>query len=381
MTLNLKTLIDPSETLQIERYIRLALTRAALPEYRSTIEGISTPTINESKPLYKVIAKLISPFCTQEAGGFETVHRVSQHQIEALITTELNQFNGLFCGIEASPVSTVKSRRSCILSESAIVYPEIDSTGVLHSEVSIHRQGTTGKIHRYVQEDGRTIWMGHLSSGTSDPDIFPYNRNCFLEVVSGDESIVNPQTDISFWDANFDCTDRVNAKLGMESTLEILLEFTKTHPVQFIIPAVRVRKCRYADRPFANNQLHKGGIEQIAESMIATCPNGMQIEAIDSDGLFVISDGAIHFLLPNQSSNPVESIVQMQWKQYKAFSPNVLLDHKPIRVQLDGQRYAFHNFMDFKGSIGVIANSWYDSNRLRAEEIGLMDYLINRTNL
>ena len=44
------------------------------------------------------------------------------------------------------------------------MYPEIGSTGVLHSEVSIQSQGTTGKMHRYLQQDGQVIWTGHLSS-------------------------------------------------------------------------------------------------------------------------------------------------------------------------------------------------------------------------
>ena len=381
MTLNLKTVIEPADTLTIERYIRLALTRAALPEHQSTIEGISMPTFYEPKPLYKVIAKLLSPFCTQEAGGFETVHRVSQRQIEALLTGEINQFEGLVCGIEASRISTVQSSRNPILSESAIVYPEMGSLGVLHAEELIQTQETKGKMNRYVQDDGRTIWMGHLSSGTSDPDVFPYNRQCLLDVVSGGGSIMNPSTDVSFWDANFDCTDQVITKLGIESTLEILLGFTKKHAVQCIIPAVRVRKCRYAERPFANNQLHKGGIEQLAESMIATCPRDMKVAAIDTDGLFVLSEGSIRFLLPNQSPHRLDSITDMQWQQYNAFSPNVILDHKPIRVQLEDHRYAFHNFMDFKGSIGVVATSWYDPNQLREEEIAFMDYLISRTNL
>ena len=59
-----------------------------------------------------MIAKLLSPFCTQEAGRFETTHRVSQNKIEAMIATELNQFHGLVCGIEASR-SIVPSNRSC----------------------------------------------------------------------------------------------------------------------------------------------------------------------------------------------------------------------------------------------------------------------------
>ena len=379
MTLNLKTVIEPADTFKIERYIRRALTRAALPEYRSTIDGITAPKFNEPKPLSKVIAKILSPFCTQEAGGFETAHTVSQHKIEALIAAELTEFNGLVCGIEASIDSTVQSNRTCILSESAIVYPQIGSSGVLESELPIQSQGTTGKMHRYVQEDGRTMWMGHLSSGTSDPDVFPYNRQCLLDVVSGaipfHNTVFNPTTDISFWDANFDCTDMVNAKLCMESTLEILLEFTKMHPIQFISPAVRVRKCRYADRPFANNQLHKGGIEQIAESMIATCPRGIHISAIDSDGLFVLSEGGIHFLLLNQSSKRLDSIMDMRWQRHDSFSPEVVLDHKPIRVDLGGQKYIFHNFMDFKGSIGVAATSWYDPNRLREEEVAFMNFI------
>ena len=56
MTLDLKTAIEPADTLNIEAYIRRALTHAALPEYRSTIAGISTPTFNQPKPLCKVIA-------------------------------------------------------------------------------------------------------------------------------------------------------------------------------------------------------------------------------------------------------------------------------------------------------------------------------------
>jgi hypothetical protein len=221
--------------------------------------------------------------------------------------------------------------------------------------------------------------MGHLRSGTSDPELFPYNRQCFLDVVSGHVSLDNltfdPTKDISFWDANFDCTDLINTKFGMESTIEILLNFTNIHAVQFIIPTVRVRKCRFAERPFANNQIQKGGIEQIAESMIATCPRGSHVAAIDSDGLFVLSEGSIYLLLPKQVPIRIDSIASMQWKQYHAFSSAILLDHKPIRVQVDGQQYAFHNFMDFKGVIGVMGTSWYDSNRLSEEEIAFMDYL------
>ena len=80
------------------------------------------------------------------------------------------------------------------------------------------------------------------------------------------------------------------------------------HSIQCIIPAVRVRKCRFAERPFANNQLHKGGIEQIAESMIATCPRGMNVSALDSDGVFVLSEGSIQFLLPKSISQTSDSI-------------------------------------------------------------------------
>ena len=161
----------------------------------------------------------------------------------------------------------------------------------------------------------------------------------------------------------------------MESSLEILLDFTRNHAVQLIIPAVRVRKYRFAERPFANNQLHKGGIEQIAESMIATCPREMNISALDSDGVFVLSEGSIQFLLPNQSPKRVDSIPDMQWKRHESFSSEVILDHKPIRVNLGGQNYAFHNFMDFKGSVGISATSWYEPNRIRAEETAFMHFL------
>ena len=100
----------------------------------------------------------------------------------------------------------------------------------------------------------------------------------------------------------------VNQKLDMPLTLEILLDFTKEHLVQFVIPAVRVRKERIANKPMDNNQLHKGGIEQIAESMIATCPRGMFVASLDSDGLFVLSKGIIKELLPNEHPRVIEKL-------------------------------------------------------------------------
>ena len=51
MKLDFKTVIEPADTLKIEQYIRRALIRSALPQYRSTIETIITPTLHESKPL------------------------------------------------------------------------------------------------------------------------------------------------------------------------------------------------------------------------------------------------------------------------------------------------------------------------------------------
>ena len=383
--------INPIDAQIIFKYIRESLIDAALPSYRSTVErvaqDISLPT--ETKILGKVLAKILGPFRTQECGGFVKKTEISQKTIEDKFLKELREFNGLICGIEASTNTILQQKeqpkqpkpRNWILSKSAIVYPLLTSKfSTLSSVQKITKYDTKGTLYRYMERGKRHVWMGHLSSGTSDPDVFPNNRELFLKVLSGEMSNdtggFDASNDISFWDVNFDCTDMVNQKLDMDSTLEQLLDFTKEHLVQFVIPAVRVRKERIANKPMDNNQLHKGGIEQIAESMIATCPRDMFVASLDSDGLFVLSKGIIKELLPNEHPRVIEKIEDMNWKQYDSFSDHILLDHKPICVQFGKNKYLFRNFMDFKGDIGVIDESWYCRQKLQQAEDALIEFLI-----
>ncbi|MBM75912.1 MAG: hypothetical protein CMK59_10970 [Proteobacteria bacterium] len=378
--------INSSEAKHILEHIRTSLIEATLPEYRATVEkvahNVSPPT--EPKILGKVLAKILGPFRTQGCGGFITACQVSQKDIEDTLTKELRDFEGLICGIEASTNTVLQQKkqpRDLILSNSAIVYPLLTSRFTNLSSVrKTSKYKTKGILYRYMEDGKPHVWMGHLSSGTSDPEIFPNNRQLFRDVISGnmfnDVGQFDLGNDISFWDVNFDCTDRVNQKLGMPSTLEILLQFTIDHPVQFVIPAVRVRKERIANRPMANNQIHKGGIEQIAESMIATCPRGISVKSLDSDGLFVLSEGVIQELILNEKPRVIETVPSMNWKQYDSFSDHILLDHKPIRVQFGENKYLFRNFMDFKGDIGVIDKSWYCPEKLQKEEDALIAFLI-----
>lgn len=383
MTVNPHLIIEPAASLQISTYLQAAMLRAALPAHRSDVLEVigKMPVVKDPKKLGKVLAKLLGPFRTQAAGGFQIAHPVSQRSVEKQLLNELFEFDGMVCGIEASTSTVIqgkKRKRPWILSEAAIVYPQPASLpSVLSTAQTIRTTHTKGTVHRYTAPDRPDLWMGHVDSGTSDPEKFPHNRSFFLDVMRGcfDGCALDANTDISFWDVNFDCTDKVNQKLRLPSTIEMLLDFTKQNAVQFIMPAVRVRKLRIAEQPFANNQLHKGGIEQIAESMIATCPQGMKIEALDKDGLYVLSEGTIQLLQLNRDAELVHSVDEMTWTQYESFSSEIMLDHKPIRVALGGHSYTFHNFMDFKGDIGIMNVCWYDGEKLAKEELDFMTFL------
>ena len=375
--------INPIDIQTIFEHIRKSLIDAALPSYRATVErvgqNVTLPT--ETKILGKVLAKILGPFRTQECGGFVTKHEISQKIIEDKFLEELREFDGLICGIEASTNTVLQQKGypcNWILSKSAVVYPPLTSKNATLSSVQKITNGETkGTLYRYMERNKPNVWMGHLSSGTSDPKVFPKNRKLFLKLLSGeisnDTGGFDASNDISFWDVNFDCTDMVNQKLGMDLTLEELRKFTIAHPVQFVIPAVRVRKARIDNKPMDNNQLHKGGIEQIAESMIATCPRGASVASLDSDGLFVLSEGIIQEVLPNENPRDIKN---MNWKQYDSFSDHILLDHKPVCVQFGENKYLFRNFMDFKGDIGVRDESWYCPSKLQQAEDSLIEFLI-----
>ena len=146
--------------------------------------------------------------------------------------------------------------------------------------------------------------------------------------------------------------------------------------VQFVLPRVRVTKTRFGNRPFANNQMHKG-YTQIAESMISVVPNHLLVQALDEDGLVVVRNGSIwiHHLGDLISESELSEI---DWVCQNAFSDSVLLDHKPLYCSIGAEAYQFHNWMDFGGSKGIREKSWYDETLLLQEEEKFMMYLKQR---
>ena len=388
--LNMQQSIHPKQHQFIFQTIKDCLLPACKEPYIQIIQQQNKPHIPYPIALGDLLCRLIRPFNTQLAGGFALRDDISQQSVDERFTRFIDKFQGILCGIEASPHTIIHSRntsKSFILAEEGIVYPKHRTD--IFSLSSTMRVSLSGydrqfmRVHRCVQHhtDGKTqtMWLGHISSGTSDANKYPHNCKAFIDAVSGKimlgTNLYNPVSDISFWDANFDCTDAVNTRLHLPSSIENMLACTTTQPIQIIIPAVRVRKYRFPLRPFFNNQIHKGG-EQIAESMVATCPAGVSIKALDDDGLFVLVEGKIFHLLPNQSPIPVSTIKDMHFKLYHAFSAQVWLDHKPIFVQMGETTYSFHNFFDFKGKQGLVSDFWYDVDQLEIQEQRLAERLL-----
>lgn len=388
--LNMQQSIHPKHHTSIFTIIKDCLVPACKTPYTNMVQQQKKPHIPYPLALGDLLCRLIRPFNTQLAGGFAIQDDISQQSVEEKFQRFIDKFHGILCGIEASPHTIIHSKntaKSFILADEGIVYPQNRTdTFSLSSTMRISLSGYDRqfmRVHRCVQHhpDGntQTMWLGHISSGTSDANKFPHNCNAFIDAVSGKTMLgthsYNPTSDISFWDANFDCTDAVNTMLHLPSSIEHMLASTTTQPIQIIIPAVRVRKYRFPLRPFFNNQIHKGG-EQIAESMVATCPAGVSVKALDNDGLFVLVGGKIFHLLPHQSPLPVPRIADMQFQLYHAFSTQVWLDHKPILVQMGETTYNFHNFFDFKGTQGLVSDFWYDVDKLRIQEQLLAERLL-----
>ena len=344
--------------------------RAAHARGRTQLEALAPPALDGllGKPLSKVLSKLLTPFETQELGGFAVRQRYTRAGASAHLRRRICAFDGLTLGIEASLASCVTDIPQFCRSnhqQEAVVY---SPDGVLHPavECSDPRRLTW---NRYTRAGRADLFLFHSESGTMDPAKAGPNRSLFFRVLRGDAGppSYHPHTQVSFWDVNVDMTGSktVPAIPDEPTTHELALDHTRTHPVQFILPAVRVHKCRVACRPFANNQIHKGGIEQQAESMVAVAPAHWSVEALDEQGIFVFRGGHIYRLRPGVAPEEIPTPDQMQWHDHPAFSPAVFLDHAPIAVRLNDQSYQFWNFMDICSSKGVGA-AWYERPALAA---------------
>ena len=129
-----------------------------------------------------------------------------------------------------------------------------------------------------------------------------------------------------------------------------------------MIPRIRVQKKRYARRPFQNNQIIKGeGAPYCAESMIAVVPLGASVETV-SDHPFAPKE--IPILIIDEKGRHHDG----EFLEKRSFSDDIWLDHVPIIVCINGNNYAFHNFMDFQGVRGIGGEKYNEEKLLDAEE-------------
>ena len=364
--------VSEQQIQEIFAQAKAQLKNAIKPEHEDKLKSISMPTPKHNV-LTSVLSEILHVFCTQKIGGFITNQKRTRAEVHTMIQSEIQDEHQLVFGIESEGNSVLN--QGTYLHHNEVVVYKSKNAGVVSEVQSIgFNKKQKVKVHTYTSETHPQIWICHMSSGTSDPKKYPNNRQNFLDSVCGQvaQIPIDIKNDISFWDANFDVTGNIQDD---RPTIPMLLKITNTHPIQFVFPCVRVCKERFADLPFANNQIEKGGIKQVAESMIATFPRDMDINAIDSDGLFVLSNGMIHQLFPNQEATRLDDIQEEYWKEYTSFSDKILLDHKPIRVGANGKTYSFHNFMDFAGAKGIQEPFWYDEQKLRIEDQKFFQYL------
>jgi hypothetical protein len=363
-----KRIVTPQESLVIFEIAKNCLQKALLQG-----ESIDTVRIEEQHlslclPLEKALGKILGPLCTQEIGGFETDSMQTKEKVVSILQNLHDSFDGLFFGIEASQDSILDSDH--ILNGNCIVYGK----GTLSQKITCRWDESSqqkASIHRYTH-NGNRIYIGHMRSGTMEPKKAFQNRiglEGFTNGVWGitPNELYDLTCDVSFWDANFDVTDSAH--------LRALCDFSEECPVQIVFPRVRVKKKRIANRPFANNQVHKGGKIQNTESMVAIFPKESSVDALDEDGLFVIRGGKVFEYGLGISSREVLDIEKMVFREYRSFSTEILLDHKPLLVCAAGTKYQFHNFMDFGGSRGF-SGTWYDPIRLKEAEDEFVERLL-----
>ena len=373
---------DIEDVRAIDREVRMLCLGAAHPAHRGRVEAIPAASVDQlvGRPLCKVLSKILGPYSTQQLGGFAVQQTYTRPGAYAHLRAAIDAFDGLTLGIEASIASCITDIprfQKQNHQQEAVVYSPF---GQLHPAVHIRApRGLTW--NRYARAQAPDVYLFHAESGTMDPEKAGQNRSLFLRVLQGAVASCpyDPATQLSFWDVNFDLTNSPSVPPipGDTDTHAVLLAHTRTHPVQFIVPAVRVRKERVACRPFANNQIHKGGIVQQAESMVAVAPADWSVEAMDDHGLFVLRQGSIHSLQPGAPPRPVSHTSPMEWHAVSAFSHAVYLDHKPIIARLNGQAVQFWNFMDIRTSKGIGAG-WYDQVALDAADAQLWSWLVDR---
>lgn len=365
-----------------EKAKTLLLVAARSETARERIQQVPFNTKAYGQKVGKMCGKLLSQFQTQKAGGFEVNKEITRQEVEDAVISMCEQFDGIVCGVEVSTESLISSiQPQAHLAESEVVL--YNETAII-SEPYVYQTEQSGKqkmtLHALQTQMHPKIWLGHTSSGTSESDKSPLNRALFYEWIAG--AVVNSHTfdrekDWFFGDVNFDLTDNIQAFESEVSIVEQLQVWSVALDVQFIVPLVRVFKKRFANRPFANNQIHKG-LEQVAESMMAVIPSCADVQALDRDGLLVVSNGqlCVHQL---GSIEMVSQATDVPWpaEPLMSFSEDVLLDHKPIVVAIDGLNVQFHNFMDFKTGRGIRGESWYDQSRLEVEEQVLVEYLLD----
>lgn len=365
MSIDLNKTLTQKEQQELARKVHNHLILSALPVYKTQVQSIALTT--SSTTLGDVLNDFLKPFRTQVCGGFDTPKGLTQSGVEQRLTTEVNAFDGLVLGVEASSESLLDVKHAHV--DEVVSY----NRSTLISSRFIHRTPTTGtqkmRLHCVDVVGEGQVWVGHSSSGTRNPTKSKHNQTLFFDFIGGskvDGMHFDRTRSFFFGDVNFDVTD--------STILQRLREQSKVLSVQFVLPKVRVVKRRFGNRPFANNQVHKD-YTQIAESMLAVVPEDTKVEALDQDGLVLCSRGEIWLLRSNQPPVLVEEGQEIDWVEHRAFSDAITLDHKPISCRLNGEGFLFHNFMDFRGPKGVRDVCWYDTTRLDEEEQRLVEYL------
>lgn len=377
-TPHLTKTISPQEIETIFQWAK-ELLLPALKEGCSFLDRVHTYRLpKESLSLEAVFSSILYPFATQALGGFDIdqTHCTKEHVIHTL-SEAYSSFEGMFFGVEAPRKShfgvEVIKKQECIFYE---------RKRFLHGKELCSWNGDTkNSASIYLYEDRKKdsrLYIGHMRSGTTKPRIATHNRTGLLGILRGDISphsnrLYRATKDIFFGDVNFDVTSSEH--------MRVMQDFSTQIPVQFVLPQVRVRKMRIANRPFANNQVGKGGKIQIAESMIAVFPKDISLEALDPMGLFVIRDGKVWDYSLGAEPKMVEG--EPSFPIYSAFSEHILLDHKPILLRAEDQGYQFHNFMEFDGNKGFSGTRYDPSRLIDAEDLfieRLMSLLAGKEN-
>lgn len=350
----LEKILLPSDANNIVREAKRLLKIALKPEFESKLDS-KTYLFNKPVKIKKIMGAL-GVFQTQRAGGFQVEEypdrTVFHEKMKTHILKKQNEGTLVF-GIEAGVPSVINDLSLSSRNQLAVYQSDLDiQTDSLVTNVEYGGDKQRISIHTFSLASGR-ILTGHFSSGTQDKIKDPQNRDTFINILTEKQSLCsNKQRFMSdffaaFFDANFDATAVDN--------LQQLLDVTSRVPFSIYIPNVKIRKIRIANAPFENNQLHKGGTERIAESMLMVVNNHVSVKPL-GEPLYRLRAGKIDYL-SEEDCLPI-ALDDISFEVRNAFSDTVLLDHQPIAAMLNGQKLEFHNFMDFMGERGI-EPGWY----------------------